>query len=487
MNNLVLEKDVPIKEVLQCLVESGEGVAFLVEKSKLFGSISDGDIRKALLNGFGIDSPAAVAANQACVFVRQDASPLEVHIAFGKEGVTLVPVVDQSNHLVRILRPNERLVIPVCEPNIGQLEREWVNRALDVGWISSTGSFVGDFERKFSNFVGTDFSVAVANGTLGLVLALKMLEVGPGHEVIVPNLTFGATANAVIQVGARPVFVDVEPDSANISANAISAEISSATKAIIPVHLYGKPANMVEILEIAKRHNLKVVEDAAEAIGSSIGNKHVGSFGHIGVFSFFANKTITTGEGGMLVFDNPEYLDKAKKMRSHGFSINQRYWHETWGSNFRLTNLQAALGCAQMERIHELVEAKRRIYSTYQSILMPELESQLSLIADVPYETNSHWLILVRFKIDLDIEELARDLRINGIETRRVFVPLNGQPAFQEFDKPGNSYENSYAFFNSTICLPSSTNLTFEDIELVCFKLKRCLNEILSKKPPLKN
>ena len=482
MNNLVLEKDIPIKEVLKCFVESGEGVAFLVENAKLFGSISDGDIRKALLNGLGIDSPAAVAANQSCVFVRQDASPLEVHKAFGKEGVTLVPVVDQSNRLVRILRPNDRLVIPVCEPNIGHLEREWVNRALDAGWISSTGNFVGDFERKFSDFVGTDFSVAVANGTLGLVLALKVLEIGPGHEVIIPNLTFGATANAVIQVGARPVFVDVETDSANISAGAISAEISSRTRAIMPVHLYGKPANMVEILEIAKRHNLKVIEDAAEAIGSSIGDKHVGTFGDIGVFSFFANKTITTGEGGMLVFNNPEYLDKARSMRSHGFSIHQRYWHETWGSNFRLTNLQAALGCAQMERIHELVEAKRRIYSTYHSILLPELENQLSLMGDVPGEINSHWLILVKFKIVLDIEELLRDLSINGIETRRAFVPLNRQPAFQEFDKQKNSYENSYAFFNSTICLPSSTNLTFEDIELVCFRLKNYLNDIRSKK-----
>jgi perosamine synthetase len=467
LNNLVLDKSVPIKLVLETLVRSGEGIVFLVEESRLIGSISDGDIRKSLLQGLDINSPAELFVNRNCRFVTQESSPIDVHYAFSQEGVKHVPVVDMNHKLLHILRPGDKFVIPVCEPNLGQTEKEFVNRALNSGWISSVGSYVSEFEEVFREFIGARHAVAVANGTLGLVLALKLVGVEHGDEVIVPNVTFGATANAVIQVGGTPIFADIEKNSTSIDIDSIRKKITEKTKAIIPVHLYGKPVNMPEVMKLASENNLKVIEDSAEAIGSKVNDIHVGNFGDVGVFSFFANKTITTGEGGMIVFNNPEFLELARKMRSHGFSSEKRYWHEVWGSNFRLTNLQAALGCAQMSRVGELVAAKRKIYETYRSIIFPALEEILSFSDDVPNEVNSHWLVIIRFKIEVDLEEVMRDLQINGIETRRMFTPLSLQPAFKSKIPNDDLFINCLAQYEKSLCLPSSTNLTFSEIERV--------------------
>jgi perosamine synthetase len=306
---------------------------------------------------------------------------------------------------------------------------------------------------------------------MGLVLALKLLEIGHGDEVLVPDLTFGATANAVIQVGATPVFVDVLSSSFSIDVIAAQAKVTVKTKAIIPVHLYGNAAPMEEILIFARKFSLKVVEDAAEAIGTRIEGRHVGTFGDIGVFSFFANKTITTGEGGMIVLNDEELFTKAMMMRSHGFTPENRYWHQIWGTNMRLTNLQAALGVAQMQRVDELVEAKSFIANCYKNSLSSITGKSLIIPSALPNVNHSHWLFTIQLIDGDQVDGLQNYLQINHIESRRFFHPLHNQPAFSQYSKKNLTFPVAEQLYKSGLCLPSSTSLTHDEIKLISHKI----------------
>jgi perosamine synthetase len=389
--NLTIDNPTSLKEIMQKISLSGEGIVFVTDSGFLVGSVTDGDIRRFLLNGGTLEQSPNGVVNVDVKTLRPQSSPIDIHHAFSAS-ITHVPVLDANGRILRILRRDEKSVIPLCEPNIGDLESRLVNQALDGKWISSAGSFVREFEFLFAQFVGAKHGIAVSNGTVGLVLALKILGIGPGDEVMVPNLTFGATANAVIQVGAVPVFVDVLEGSFAIDPKLVAQKISSKTKAIIPVHLYGNPAPMNELMAIAKSRSLFVIEDAAEAIGTRYSGAHVGGFGDIGVFSFFANKTLTTGEGGMLVFNNDQFLPKAEMMRSHGFSKERKYWHETWGTNFRLTNIQAAIGVGQMHRASELVDAKLNNAKHYSLGLQPLFRNHLIEFSLDSQSESSYWL-----------------------------------------------------------------------------------------------
>lgn len=302
-------------------------------------------------------------------------------------------------------------------------------------------------------------------------MLLKLLEIGPGDEVLVPDLTFGATANAVIQVGATPVFVDVLSSSFSIDVIAAQAKVTAKTKAIIPVHLYGNAAPMEEILSFSRKFSLKVVEDAAEAIGTRIDGRHVGTFGNIGVFSFFANKTITTGEGGMIVLNDKELFTKALMMRSHGFTPENRYWHQIWGTNMRLTNLQAALGVAQMRRVDELVEAKRFIANCYLNSLSSITGKLLILPSALPNVNHSHWLFTIQLIDEAHVDGLQNYLQINHIESRRFFHPLHNQPAFSQYSKKNLTFPVAEQLYKSGLCLPSSTSLTHDEVKLISHKI----------------
>lgn len=475
LQHLTIDKPASLREIMEKISFSGEGIVFVTDSGFLIGSVSDGDIRRFLLSGGTLEDSPSNVVNLDVKSLRPQSSPIDIHHAFSTS-ITHVPVLDENGRVLRILRRGEKSVIPLCEPNIGDLESRLVNQALDGKWISSAGSFVKEFENLFAQFVGTKHSVAVSNGTVGLVLALKILGIGPGDEVLVPNLTFGATANAVIQVGAMPVFVDVLEGSFAIDPNLVNQKISLKTKAIIPVHLYGNPAPLDELIAICKSRGIFLIEDAAEAIGTKYNGTHVGGFGDIGVFSFFANKTLTTGEGGMLVFNDDQYLPKAEMMRSHGFSKDHKYWHESWGSNFRLTNIQAAIGVGQMQRASELIEAKLHNANHYTLGLTPLYGNDLIEFNLETQSESSYWLYTIHLVEPSLTSKLHDFLSTEGIEVRRIFYPLNAQPAFLESSQAHEAFPMSYKVFERGLCLPSSTTLTIEQMDFVIFKIHEFFN-----------
>ena len=480
MNKLIIELPTTIRQCLLHLSKNGQGILFLTHNSKLQGSLSDGDIRRALLNGFSLEDNVETIINRDVKTLSNLASPIEVHRAFS-HGIEFVPLVNAGGLVEKIIRVNDHSLIPLSEPNLSFLETEYLNDAMSSGWISSAGNYVEMFEKTFANYVGSKNAISVSNGTLGLVLALKMLKIGIGDEVIVPNLTFGATANAVCQVGATPIFVDVTRETLCIDTKNLKKSISKKTRAIIPVHLYGNAADMVEIQNIAKEFKLFVIEDAAEAIGTRISGKHVGTFGDIGVFSFYANKTITTGEGGMIVFNDEKLLSTGKMMRSHGFSPSKRYWHETWGTNMRITNLQAAIGCAQMERVDEFVRIKQQNAIIYKDLLKHLCPANLVFLEENLAVENSHWLFVIKLKNDMLTALLESYLKEHQIETRRIFYPLNIQPAFEKYDSKRIKYTASTEAFASGLCLPSSTLLSIDQIQKITFHISNFFNNLTSK------
>ena len=470
LENMTIENPVSLKEIMQKISLSGEGIVFITESGSLVGSVSDGDIRRLLLKGGTLEQSPRDVINLEVKSLRPQSSPIDIHHAFAT-AITHIPVLDEDGKILRILRRGDKSVIPLCEPNLGELESRLLNEALDGNWISSAGSFVREFEHLFAEFVGTKHGVAVSNGTVGLVLAMKILGIGFGDEVLVPNLTFGATANAVIQVGATPIFIDVLEGSFAMDPEIVSKRISSKTKAIIPVHLYGNAAPMAELKSISRARGIFIIEDAAEAIGTKYDGVHVGGLGDIGVFSFFANKTLTTGEGGMLVFNKDEFLTKAEMMRSHGFSKDNKYWHDTWGSNFRLTNLQAAIGVGQMRRVDELIQAKIRNANHYKLGLRPLFGKHLIEFDLHKNCQSSYWLFTIHLADPSLTSKLVEFLTNTGIEVRRIFYPLNTQPAFLQSGQSMESFPISFKIFERGVCLPSSTTLSIEQLDFVIFKI----------------
>ncbi|MFC2153917.1 DegT/DnrJ/EryC1/StrS family aminotransferase [Candidatus Altiarchaeota archaeon] len=363
--------------------------------------------------------------------------------------------------------------IPVAEPWIGEKEKEYVNQCLEEGWISSKGRFITEFEEKFSSFCGVKYGLAVSNGTAALHLALAALDVGQEDEVLVPSLTFIATANAVRYTGAKVVCVDSNPETWNISVSDLEKKITSKTKAIIPVHLYGHPCEMDEINELAHDNSLSVVEDCAEAHGAEYKDKKVGSFGDMGVFSFYGNKTITTGEGGMLVTDNKELYERARFLHDHAMSKKQRYLHPEVGFNYRMTNLQAAVGVAQTERLDELIQIKRKNAQLYNNLL--KNVKGITLPPEKPYVKNIYWMysVLIEKEFSLSRDELIEKLKDNRIETRPFFVPISNQPPYS--DQPLCSVAEELS--KKGVNLPSSTKLTEEQIQYITETIKTLSNQ----------
>jgi len=365
--------------------------------------------------------------------------------------------------------------IPVANPDIGKEEEELVLEAIRNGWISSQAPYVRQFEEEFARWLGVKHAIAVSNGTVALHLALLALSVGPGDEVIVPDLTFASPANMVILTGARPVFVDVTREYWCIDPTDIKRRLTKRVKAMIVVHLYGHPAYMDEIIEIARENNIYVIEDCAEAHGAEYRGKKVGTFGDIAIFSFYANKIITTGEGGMIVTNNDELVDRIRLMRDHG--MRPRYWHIVLGFNYRMTGLQAAVGIAQLRKIDRLLERKRRIAKIYEEALgnVPGIELHPKMVWARP----SYWLysILVdEKKYGLSRDRLMIELEKQGIETRRFFYPLHVMPAFSKYSDE-KQYPVSTYLSQHGLNLPSGPRISDDDIEYVAKIIKELYKE----------
>ncbi len=313
--------------------------------------------------------------------------------------------------------------IPVAQPDIGKEELDNITSAVQSGWVSSKGPFIQQFENNFSSYIGSNYGVSSSNGTTALHLALAALGIGKGDKVLVPTLDFISVANVVTYVGAQPVFVDSNPDYWCIDPTKLT--IDKQTKAIIAVHLYGHPCDMDKILSIAKEHNLLVIEDCAEAHGAEYKGRKVGNFGVISCFSFYGNKIITTGEGGMCLTDNEELAQRIRILRDHGMNPHKRYWHDVIGFNYRMTNLQAALGVAQVRKIDLQIEKKRKIAGEYNNILKDI--SGVTLPPEMSWAKNVYWLYSIL------IEGFSRDklidyLEKSGIESRPFFYPSHLMP-----------------------------------------------------------
>jgi perosamine synthetase len=366
-------------------------------------------------------------------------------------------------------------VIHIASPDLSGNEKLYVNECLDSTWISSAGHFIGDFERAFASLCGSKHAVATNNGTTAIHLILAALNIGPGDEVIVPVLTYIATANAVRYCGAEPVFVDVEPDTMNMDPRLFEAAITDRTRAVIPVDLYGHPADMVAITRIAERHGIHVVEDSAEAHGAEISGERVGSFGLATAFSFFGNKILTTGEGGAVTTDDDVLAARLRLLRGQGMDLERRYWFTDVGFNYRMTNIAAAIGLAQLERFEDSLTRRDLIAKQYDDLLGDE--PGLQLPSERPEVRRVNWLYTVTIG-GLSVERrdgLIDDLTKDGIETRPVFHPLHHLPPYLQ---PDRSYPVAERLGATGISLPTHLGLREGDITTVCDALSHRLRDV---------
>ncbi len=459
--DLTIGEDSSLRAALSQLDRGGPAQLITVDaKGRYSGLIDGGTIEAAIAAGHNLDSPASVAVRpDGALAADADETSLRRQMS---RGSGIVPLLDADQRPVDYASPARARRIPVAEPSLSGNELKYVTECIETRWISSQGPFVRRFEAEIGKRLGlpAEQVLAVSNGTVALHLALVALGIGPGDEVILPDLTFAATINTVIQAGATPVIVDVDRVSLNIDPAAVAAAITARTKAIMPVHLYGQPAEMDALLALAARHKLLVIEDAAEAMGSRYKDRPCGAIGDAGTFSFFSNKLITTGEGGAIAFRDARSAQRARMLRDHGMDPAKRYWHLEVGFNYRLTNMQAALGCAQIEQLDRFLERKIEIAGQYGETLGGI--DGVALPANLPGLLNSYWaysIVMDFAALGISRDEFAVRLDKAGIETRPLFYPLHEMPPYRPY--AGNrAYPTTTALSRGGLSLPSAVTLS---------------------------
>ncbi|MEI6440994.1 MAG: DegT/DnrJ/EryC1/StrS family aminotransferase [Alphaproteobacteria bacterium] len=363
--------------------------------------------------------------------------------------------------------------IAVAAPDLNGREMQYVMECMTSGWISSSGRFIADFESAFATFCGVKHAVAVNNGTTALHLALIALGLGPGDEVLVPDLTYIASANAVRYCGAVPVFLDNDRRTFNLAPEAIEAKITPRTRGIIPVHLYGHPVDMDPVLDIAQRHNLFVLEDAAEAVGATYKGRRVGGLGDCATFSFFGNKIITTGEGGMVTTNDDALAQRLRLYRGQGMDPLRRYWFPVVGYNYRMTNIAAAIGLAQMERIDEHLAMRQRVAAGYHQRLA-NMGDVLILPVSENWAGHVYWMytVLIMQPDRTPRDSVIEALEEAGIESRPIFYPMHVMPPYAE---QSGDYPNAGWCAERGINLPTHGGLSEEDLDRVVATLIKAL------------
>ena len=390
---------------------------------------------------------------------------------FGEELAAIIPGKDPELSVSIKRIPVSQLdltsrIIPVCEPTIGGNEAKYVLDCVESNWISSAGKYIPAFEEKFAAESGCKYGVACANGTVALHLALAALGLEPGDEVIMPTFTMIATINAIVYTGATPVLIDSEPVTWNMDVDQLADKITPNTKAIIPMHTYGHPVDMDPVMELAEKHGIFVLEDAAEAHGAEYKGRRAGGLGHAAGFSFYANKVITTGEGGMITTNDAKLAALTENLRDHAFSSERHFWHKFIGFNYRMTNMQAAVGLAQTEQLPQFVESRRRNAALYTELLqdipgiVPPPETE--------WAKNVFWMysILVQDEFGMTRDQLRAYLAHRGIETRTFFIPMHLQPIYYNAYK-GQRYPVSEMLCQRGFYLPSASSLTVAQIRYI--------------------
>ncbi len=367
--------------------------------------------------------------------------------------------INSLNQILFFTRVNTAIKFPVYQPSLTGNEKKYVNECLDSTWISSKGKFINQFEYEFARFVGVEHATTVSNGTVALHLALAALGIGPGDEVIVPTLTYIASVNAITYCGASAVFVDSLFGTWQMDAADVARKITPRTKAVMAVHLYGHPCDMDGLQEVCKAHNLFLVEDCAEATGSLYKGRHVGSFGDISTFSFFGNKTITTGEGGMVVTNDHTLHERAVHLKGQGLAKHRQYWHDVVGYNYRMTNICAAIGLAQLEQADKFISRKREIAHLYEKSMQGSPVEFHQQHADVKH---SYWMCSILVPQAAQRDPLREHLAAHGIETRPLFYPVHTMPMFADkFRRHTVAEDLAWRGLN----LPSYPGLTNKEVE----------------------
>ena len=366
-------------------------------------------------------------------------------------------------------------MIPVCAPLLGKKELEYTIDCIKTNWISSKGKYVEEFENKFAKYCDCKYGITTTSGTTALHLAIASIGIKKDDEVIVPAFTMISSVFPIVYCGAKPILVDADPETWTMNINQVEEKITDRTKAIMPVHIYGHPCDMDPVLKLAEEYGLYVVEDAAEAHGAEYKGKRTGGIGDIGCFSFYANKIITCGEGGMIVTNDEEIAERAKSLKNLAFPKEKRiYLHSEVGYNYRMTNIQAAIGLAQLERIDELVEMRRRNARIYNNLL--ENVTGIRLPIEKEWAKNVYWMYSVLIEPDFPIcrDELARKLENSGIETRPFFIPMHMQPVFQNIGFfGGEKYPIAKELSRRGLHLPSSSGLKVDEIKYVCDSINK--------------
>ena len=357
--------------------------------------------------------------------------------------------------------------IPVYQPSLSGNEKKYVDDCIDSRWISSKGKYNDLFAEKFGEYIGMKYGTTVSNGTLARYLALMALGIGLGDEVIVPSFTYIASANAVKYTGAEVVFADSNENSWQLDSDDIEHRITERTRAIMPVHLYGHPCDMDAIMAIARKHRLFVIEDCAEAIGSEYKGKMVGSFGDIAAFSFFGNKTITCGEGGMVLTNDKTLYERAVHLKGQGLAVHREYWHDIIGYNYRMTNIAAAIGMAQLEQVNSFIDRKIEIADMYIKLLKGLPIKVQEPVGDVKH---TYWMVSITCEQIEDRDKLRDFLRNEGIETRPTFYPIHTMPMYSEkYQKLPVAEKLGWSGMN----LPSYPGLKDDEVKYVCDSIKK--------------
>ena len=470
LNKTYIYETASLKDAVTSINQSGLGTVFIVNKNiKPIGILTDGDIRKALLIDNNLSIPVTNIMNKDFIKMGYKDNYHDILSKISNE-IKVIPLVNDEDVLVEYATKDYISFIPIAKPILGNEELSNVIDCVQSGWISSQGSYVDKFEKEFSKFHNNLYSLSVSNGSVALHLALVSLGIGEGDEVLVPDLTFAASINSIIHAGATPVIIDVEKDTWNIDPKKAEENINFNTKAIMPVHLYGNPSKMENINSLAKKHSLLVIEDCAEAIGSKTSNKLMGTFGDASTFSFFGNKTITTGEGGMILFKKKEDYNKAKILRDHGMNPKIKYWHDFIGFNYRLTNIQASIGTAQLKRLNEFVLKKREISKKYENFFSTYNFIETQKISKRDY--SSYWLFsfMILKNSPVSKEKCMSILKSKGIDTRPVFYPLHEMEIYKKYRK--GIISNSKFVSKYGISLPTHLDLSEGQIEYILESLK---------------
>lgn len=458
MNQSTCKYNVSLQQVLIAINEKPAGTAFILdEEEKLCGILTDGDLRRLLLKGRNLEDRLQ-KSDLGKYVVAEEGESIDELIKKTNRIIKIIPIVNREGFLVDyFLNEHKTHFTPIAEPKLQNKEFEYLMDAFASTWISSRGKYIDQFEENFAQFIGVKHGVATANGTVAIHLALKALNIGEGDEVIIPDITFAATANAVILANATPVIVDVEEDFWTINPDAIEAAVTPKTKAIIPVHVYGQACDMDRIMTVAKKYNLKVIEDSAEAHGAEFKGQKVGSFGDISTFSFFANKIITTGEGGMCLTNQLELDERMRVLRDHGMNKEKRYWHDEVGFNYRMTNLQAAIGCAQLEEIENIIQRNKDIESQYKTYL-----NELNLFDWQKESDNRKKVVWLVAALSNKKEEISQALRSNNIDVRPFFYPLTEMPVFATYAHGSNPISKKLSELG--LNLPTVENVNFKKV-----------------------